>query len=143
MADTLFSFWQVFITTALKHSSRTMVFSISKACTETTEEVFFVDFDYGGPYWDKNLGAAKKSYEQFDPSNFVDKWTTPMLIFQGGKDYRVSDGQGFEAFQALQLRGIKSRLVYLPTENHWVLTAQNSQVWQKEFFRWLDETLLK
>jgi len=112
-----------------------------KSMYGTTEELFFVDWDYGGPYWDKNNAAAQKSYTQFDPSNLVDKWNTPILIFQGGRDYRVPDGQGFEAFQAAQLRGIKSKLVYLPTENHWVLTAQNAQVWQREFFKWLKETL--
>ncbi|MFZ2906568.1 MAG: S9 family peptidase [Cyclobacteriaceae bacterium] len=107
----------------------------------TTEEVFFIDWEYGGPYWDKNNVAAQKSYSQFDPSNLVDKWNTPILIFQGGRDYRVPDGQAFEAFQAAQLRGIKSKLVYLPTENHWVLSAQNAQVWQREFYKWLKETL--
>jgi len=112
-----------------------------KSMYGTTEEVFFVDWDYGGPYWDKNNAAAQKSYSKFDPSNLVEKWNTPILIFQGGRDYRVPDGQAFEAFQAAQLRGIKSRLVYLPTENHWVLSAQNAQVWQREFFKWLKETL--
>jgi dipeptidyl aminopeptidase/acylaminoacyl peptidase len=112
-----------------------------KSMYGTTEELFFVNWDYGGPYWDKNNAAAQKSYAQFDPINLVDKWNTPILIFQGGRDYRVPDGQAFEAFQAAQLRGIKSRLVYLPTENHWVLSAQNAQVWQREFFRWLKETL--
>lgn len=112
-----------------------------KSMYGTTEELFFVDWDYGGPYWDKNNAAAQKSYTQFDPINLVDKWNTPILIFQGGRDYRVPDGQAFEAFQAAQLRGIKSKLVYLPAENHWVLSAQNAQVWQKEFFKWLRETL--
>jgi dipeptidyl aminopeptidase/acylaminoacyl peptidase len=112
-----------------------------KSMYGTTEEVFFSEWDYGGPYWDKNNAAAQKTYTQYDPSNLIEKWNTPILIFQGGKDYRVPDGQSFEAFQAAQLRGIKSRLVYLPTENHWVLTAQNAQVWQREFFRWLKETL--
>jgi dipeptidyl aminopeptidase/acylaminoacyl peptidase len=107
----------------------------------TTEELWFVNWDYGGSYWDKNNAAAQKSYQQFSPSNFVDKWNTPMLIFQGGKDYRVPTGQALQAFQALQLKGIKSRLVYLPDENHWVLSAQNAQVWQREFFKWLKETL--
>ncbi len=107
----------------------------------TTEEMWFVDWDYGGAYWDSNNKAAQKSYQQFSPSNFVGKWNTPMLIFHGGKDYRVPSEQGFQAFQALQLKGIKSRLVYLPDENHWVLSAQNAQVWQKEFFKWLKETL--
>jgi dipeptidyl aminopeptidase/acylaminoacyl peptidase len=56
----------------------------------------------------------KKSYTQFDPSSLVDKWNTPILIFQGGRDYRVPDGQAFEAFTAAQLKGLKSKLVYLP-----------------------------
>jgi dipeptidyl aminopeptidase/acylaminoacyl peptidase len=76
----------------------------------TTEELFFVDFDYGGNYWDKTNAAAQKSYTQFDPSSLVDKWNTPILIFQGGKDYRVPDGQAFEAFTAAQLKGLKSKL---------------------------------
>jgi len=113
----------------------------TKSMYGTTEELWFVDWDYGGTYWDKGNAAAQKSYTQFDPSSLIDKWNKPILIFQGGKDYRVPDGQSFEAFQAAQLRGIKSRLVYLPTENHWVLTAQNAQVWQREFFKWLKETL--
>lgn len=112
-----------------------------KSMYGTTEEVFFVNWEYGGPYWDKSNAAAQKSYTLFDPSNLVDQWNTPILIFQGGHDYRVPDGQAFEAFQAAQLRGIKSKLVYLPTENHWVLSAQNAQVWQREFFKWLKETL--
>lgn len=112
-----------------------------KSMYGTTEELWFVDWDLGGPYWEKNNAAAQKSYAMFDPSNLVDKWNTPILIFQGGKDFRVPDGQGFEAFQAAQLRGIKSRLIYLPEENHWVLSAQNGLVWQREFFKWLRETL--
>ena len=112
-----------------------------KSMYGTTEELFFVNWDLGGPYWDKNNAAAQKSYSKFDPSALVDQWDTPILIFQGGKDYRISDGQGFEAFQAAQLKGIKSKLVYLPDENHWVLHSQNAQVWQREFFKWLTETL--
>jgi dipeptidyl aminopeptidase/acylaminoacyl peptidase len=112
-----------------------------KSMYGSTEEVFFSEWDYGGPYWDKNNAAAQKSYTKFDPSNFVEKWNTPILIIQGGRDYRVPDTQAFEAFQAAQLRGIKSKLVYLPTENHWVLSAQNAQVWQKEFYKWLKDTL--
>lgn len=112
-----------------------------KSMYGSTEEVFFSEWEYGGPYWDKKNAIAQNSYSRFDPSNFVEKWNTPILIFHGGRDYRVPDTQGFEAFQAAQLQGIKSRFVYLPTENHWVLTAQNALVWQREFFRWLKETL--
>lgn len=107
----------------------------------TTEELWFVNWDIGGPYWEKDNAEAQKSYTQFDPSNFVDRWDTPMLIIQGGKDFRVPIGQGLEAFQALQLRGIKSKLLFFPEENHWILSAQNALVWQREFFKWLEETL--
>ncbi len=76
-----------------------------------------------------------------DPSKKVDNWNTPIMIVQGGKDYRVGIEQGLEAFQVAQLKGIKSRLLYLPEENHWVNGAQNAIVWQREFFKWLKETL--
>ncbi|MCP4441072.1 MAG: S9 family peptidase [Aureispira sp.] len=107
----------------------------------TTEELFFVNWDLGGAYWDKSNKAAQKSFNEFNPVNFVDKWDTPIMVIQGGKDYRVPIGQGLEAFQAAQLKGLKSRLLYFPEENHWVLSPQNALVWQREFFRWLKETL--
>ena len=107
----------------------------------TTEEVFFTNFDIGGAYWEKDNAVAMKSYKEFDPSSKVGSWDTPMLVIHGGKDFRVPEGQGFEAFQALQLKGIKSRLVYFPEENHWILQPQNGIVWQREFFKWLKETL--
>ncbi|UOY07795.1 alpha/beta fold hydrolase [Muricauda sp. SCSIO 64092] len=107
----------------------------------TTEELFFVNWDLGGAYWDKENAAAQKTYAEFNPINFVDKWDTPILIIQGGKDFRVPIGQGLEAFQAAQLQGIQSRLLFFPEENHWVLSAQNSLVWQREFFKWLQETV--
>ena len=112
-----------------------------KSMYGTTEEMFFVNWDNGGAYWEKDNNAAMKTYTDFDPSNHVNAWDTPILIVQGGKDYRVPDGQAFEAFQAAQLKGIRSRLLYFPNENHWVLQAQNGLVWQREFFRWLKETL--
>ncbi|HEX5553177.1 MAG TPA: prolyl oligopeptidase family serine peptidase, partial [Chitinophagaceae bacterium] len=64
-----------------------------------------------------------------------------ILIIQGGIDYRVPIEQGLEAFQAAQLQGIKSKLLYFPEEDHWVLHPQDALVWQKEFFKWLSETL--
>jgi dipeptidyl aminopeptidase/acylaminoacyl peptidase len=107
----------------------------------TTEEVFFNNWDHGGAYWEKDNAVAQKTYSKFNPINMVDKWNTPILIIQGGKDYRVPIGQGQEAFQAAQLRGIKSRFLLFPDENHWVLKPQNAQVWQSEFYKWLEETL--
>ena len=107
----------------------------------TTEEMWFVDWDWGGNYWDKKNTAAQKSYSQFNPINYVDKWNTPIMIIQGGRDYRVPIEQGQGAFQAAQLKKIKSRFLFLPEENHWVLSSQNALVWQHEFYKWLDETL--
>ncbi|MFL9829844.1 prolyl oligopeptidase family serine peptidase [Flavobacterium sp. ST-87] len=107
----------------------------------TTEEIFFSNWDFGGPYWEKDNTAAQKAYNEFNPINRVENWNTPLLVIQGGKDFRVPTGQAQEAFQAAQLRGIKSRLLYFPEENHWVLQPQNAQIWQREFFKWLKETL--
>lgn len=107
----------------------------------TTEEVFFNNWDFGGPYWEKDNKVAQKTYNEFNPASHVDKWNAPILIIQGGMDFRVPIGQSQEAFQAAQLRGIKSRMLYFPEENHWVLKPQNAQVWQKEFYKWLKETL--
>lgn len=112
-----------------------------KSMYGTTEELWFVNWDYGGPYWDKSNAAAQNTYSRFDPSHQVTRWNTPILIIQGGKDYRVPPGQGLAAFQAAQLLGIKSKLLYFPEENHWILTPQNALVWQREFFGWLEETL--
>jgi dipeptidyl aminopeptidase/acylaminoacyl peptidase len=107
----------------------------------TTEEVFFVNQDLGGAYWDKENAAAQKSYNEFNPVNYVKKWDTPIMIIQGEKDFRVPTEQGLSAFSAAQLRGIKSRLLYFPSENHWVLKEQDAIVWHREFYKWLKETL--
>lgn len=111
-----------------------------RAMYGTTEELWFVNHDMGGAYWDKDA-SIQKSYEEFNPVTSVKKWDAPILIIQGGKDYRVGIEQGLGAFQAAQLQGLKSKLLYFPSENHWILQDQNSFVWQSEFFKWLKETL--
>ncbi len=112
-----------------------------KSMYGTTEEVFFTNWDNGGAYWEKNNKYAQQTYDKFNPINYVQNWNTPILIFQGDKDFRVPIGQGQEAFQAAQLLGVKSRFIVFPDENHWVLKPQNGLVWQREFFKWLKETL--
>lgn len=104
----------------------------------TTEEMFFANHDLGGPYWKPE---NKKTYEQFDPKDFVDQWDTPILIVQGGMDFRVPPAQGLAAFQAAQLRNIPSKLLYFPEEGHWVLNPQNGLIWHDQFFKWLDKYL--
>jgi dipeptidyl aminopeptidase/acylaminoacyl peptidase len=102
----------------------------------STEELWFVDKDYEGPYWD-NL----KSYK-YSPHLRADNWDTPILIITGANDFRIPYTQALEAFQAAQLHNIPSRLLFFEDECHWVLKPQNSVIWQHEFFEWL-ETYLK
>lgn len=104
----------------------------------TTEELWFADFDLKGPYWQKKL---PKSYTKYSPNKLINKWNTPILIIQGGRDYRIPDTQAFEAFTAARLHNIKARLLYIQDEGHHVLKIQNGLVWQHEFYRWLKETL--
>jgi dipeptidyl aminopeptidase/acylaminoacyl peptidase len=102
-----------------------------------TEEMFFVNWDLGGPYWDK---ANKKSFDN-SPHRFVDKWDTPIMIVHGEQDFRIAFTQGMSAFNAAQLRGIPSKYLHFHNENHWVLQPQNGILWQREFFSWLDQWL--
>ncbi|MDO4880261.1 MAG: S9 family peptidase [Capnocytophaga sp.] len=107
----------------------------------TTEEKFFNNHEIGGNYWDTKNAAAQNSYKNFNPINLVNNWDTPILIIQGGKDYRVPEEQAFQAFTAAQSKGIKSEFLYFPDENHWVLQPQNGIFWQRTFYKWLKETL--
>lgn len=105
-----------------------------------TEETFFPNYDLGGPYWDKNNKTAQKSYAN-SPHKSVQNWDTPIMIIHGGKDFRVPYTQSLEAFNAAQLRGIPSRLLFFPEESHFVTSPQNAILWQREFFKWLDTYL--
>ena len=105
-----------------------------------TEEMFFVNNDYGGAYWEKDNKTAMRSYAN-SPHKAVDKWDTPILIFTGEKDYRIPYTQSLEAFTAARLRGIPARLVSFENEAHQVFKPQNSLVWNREFFGWLDKYL--
>ena len=106
----------------------------------TTEEMWFVNWDLGGPYWEKNNPKVDRSYAN-SPHKFVDKWDTPIMIIEGGNDFRIPYTQGMAAFNAAQLKGIPSKFLYFPEESHWVLKPQNSVLWQREFFKWLDKWL--
>ncbi|MDD2982940.1 MAG: S9 family peptidase [Crocinitomicaceae bacterium] len=100
----------------------------------TTEELFFANWDNYGPYW---LPENKEYYEKNSPHKFVQNWDTPILVIHGGMDFRVPEAEGMQAFQAAQLKGLKSKYLYFPTESHWVSSPQNSLIWQNEFFEWL------
>ncbi len=101
----------------------------------STEELFFVNHDLGGPYWSSD--AAKANYDRFSPHNFVANWDTPLLVIHGEKDFRVPLNQGIEAFTAAQIQRIPSRFLYFPEEGHWVQSPQNGVLWHRVFFDWL------
>ena len=106
----------------------------------TTEEMFFDEWEMGGAPWDKSNKVAQNSFAQ-SPHHFVDKWDTPIMVIHGGNDFRIPYTQGMAAFNAAQMRGIPSKFLFFPDENHWVLKPQNGILWQREFFGWLDKWL--
>ena len=104
----------------------------------STEELWFTEWEYGGTPWENPEG-----YQRFNPVNHVQNWKTPMLVIQGDKDFRIPTAQALSTFTALQRRGIESRFVMFPDENHWVLKPANSMQWHDEVFGWLDKYLNK
>jgi dipeptidyl aminopeptidase/acylaminoacyl peptidase len=99
-----------------------------------TEELWFPEWERKGTPWDNPAG-----YAQHNPIDHVAKWKTPMLVVHGGQDFRVVETQGLGTFTALQRRGIPSKLLYFPDENHWVVKPANSVLWHDTVLGWLDE----
>ena len=103
-----------------------------------TEELWFPEWEMGGTPWDK-----KEPYVRFSPSEYVQNWKTPMLVIHGALDFRLPETEGMAVFTALQRRGIPSKFLYFPDENHWVLKAKNSILWHETVIGWLDQWLKK
>ncbi len=101
-----------------------------------TEELWFPEWDHLGTPWDN-----PEAYEKHNPVNFVNSWKTPMLVIHGALDFRVADTQGLGTFNALQRRGIPSKLLHFPDESHWVLKPHNSILWHETVIDWLDQWL--
>lgn len=105
-----------------------------------TEEEFFTNHDLGGSFWEKDNKIAQRSYAN-SPNRFVQNWDTPILIISGEHDFRIPYTESLQAFNAAQLRGVPSKLLIFPEESHFILKPQNSILWQREFFGWLDRWL--
>jgi dipeptidyl aminopeptidase/acylaminoacyl peptidase len=105
-----------------------------------TEEMWFANWDLGGPFWELDNKAAQETYK-YSPHRFVQNWDTPILIIHGERDYRVVYTQGMTAFNAAVLRDVPAQFLFFPDENHFVLKPQNGILWQRTFFNWLDEWL--
>jgi dipeptidyl aminopeptidase/acylaminoacyl peptidase len=103
-----------------------------------TEELFFVNHDLEGPYWNN---PKPKSYDAFSPHKFVQNWDTPILVIHGDKDFRVPVTEGIQAYSAAKLKGLDSKFLWFPDEGHWVMQPQNSLLWNRVFFDWLDKYL--
>ncbi len=108
---------------------------------QSTEELWFPEYDMGGPSWGKeagkNKGKVSIDYSKFNPSAYVNNWQTPMLVIQGELDFRVPYAQSLGAFTTLQRKGIDSRLVMFPDEDHHIRKPDNLVVWYDEVFKWL------
>ena len=105
-----------------------------------TEEMWFANWDMGGAFWDTDNKVAQRTFA-CSPHKYVKKWTAPILITAGELDYRILSSQAEMAFNAATLLGVPAKMVLYPDENHWILKPQNSLIWQKEFFGWLDKYL--
>lgn len=104
----------------------------------TTEEMWFAKNDLGEDYWQSPNDPA---WTKFSPHQYVQNWDTPILVMHNELDFRVPFSEGMQAFQAAQMRGIPSKLLSFPDEGHWMQKPQNSILWQRTFFDWLEQTL--
>ncbi|KAK0559325.1 Dipeptidyl-peptidase 5 [Tilletia horrida] len=100
----------------------------------STDEIWFPEAEMGGNPW-----TNPEAYSRWSPSNHVSNWKTPQLTIHGGKDYRLTESEGLSVFNALQRRGVPSRFLYFPDENHWVLEPRNSLRWHEEVIGWLSK----
>jgi dipeptidyl aminopeptidase/acylaminoacyl peptidase len=104
-----------------------------------TEELWFPEWEYGGPFWDKT--AMETQYRVWSPHLFAAQFRTPMLVVAGELDYRVPYYEGVSMFTALQRQGILSRLIIFPDEGHWIGKPQNQRLWWNEALGWFDKYL--
>lgn len=107
----------------------------ARAMTYETEELWFDEWEHGGKTYYEDPAA----FEKWNPVNYVQNWKTPMLVITGEKDFRIPYTQGIATFTALQRRGIPSRLIVNPNENHWVLKPRNSRQWYAQVLGWMDK----
>jgi dipeptidyl aminopeptidase/acylaminoacyl peptidase len=101
-----------------------------------TDELWFPEWDLRGTPW-----SNKESYEKWSPSSYVENFKTPCLVIHGQNDFRVPVTQGFQLFTSLQRKGVPSRMLYFPDEDHFVQKPQNAELWWRTVLDWLDKYL--
>ncbi|PBP27784.1 dipeptidyl-peptidase-like protein V [Diplocarpon rosae] len=100
----------------------------------SSEEMWFPRHDFNG-----TITHDWANYARWNPANRTDQWSTPHLIVHNELDYRLPITEGLSAFNVLQERGVPSKLLIFPDENHWVTKQENSLVWHKTAMDWLNE----
>ena len=98
-----------------------------------TEELWFIQHDFNGTLWDN-----RDNYERWNPLNYIHEWATPHFVVHGELDYRLPVSEAIQMFNILQERGVPSRFLNFPDENHWVLKRENSIVWHTEIYKWIN-----
>ena len=119
----------VFSTITMFYATEEMWFPMSEYCPHDS---------WGCKPYNEN---ERIGYETYNPEYFAQNWNTPHLIIHGSKDYRIPVTEGISAFTTLQIRGVPSRFLHFPDENHWVLKPSNSIKWYEEVLGWLDKYL--
>ncbi|MCJ1477519.1 hypothetical protein MMC13_006191 [Lambiella insularis] len=109
------------------------VFSMTNQLS--SDEQYFPNHDLGGPPFSE---ISRANWGRWDPSKYVENWATPQLVIHNELDYRLPISEGLGAFNMLQERGVQSRLLTFPDENHWVLKEENSLVWHKVVLDWVN-----
>ncbi len=105
----------------------------------STEELFFTNWENGGPYWEPQY---TDNYKKHSPHEYAKNWDTPIMISTGELDYRVPYTQSLEAFTVAQLKKLPSKFVIFPTQGHLILSLQEAVLWYNEFFEFLDKYLM-
>ena len=100
----------------------------------SSDEQYFPNHDLGGPVW-----IAQEKWDRWDPSRHTGNWSTPELVIHNELDYRLPISEGLAAFNVLQERGVESRFLTFPDENHWVLKEENSLVWHTVVLNWINK----
>ncbi|MBA4185768.1 MAG: S9 family peptidase, partial [Acidobacteria bacterium] len=102
----------------------------------TTEELWFVKYEFKGMPWENQV-----NYNKWSPHKFAANFKTPTLVTQGEIDYRVPVDQSLQLYTALQLNNTDSKLVVFPDEGHWILKPQNSEFWYGQVLGWFEKYL--
>jgi dipeptidyl aminopeptidase/acylaminoacyl peptidase len=107
--------------------------SLNTLAQYTSEELWFMQHDFNGTLWDD-----RANYERWNPIDHILEWSTPQFVIHNTLDYRLPEAEGIMLFNILQARGIPSKFLNFPDENHWVLNRENSLVWHREIFKWIN-----